>query len=75
VVGETESAYALGRDPLETERLRGQAEALAPLAVAVLDRVGLKEGGAAVDVGCGPAGILELLSERVGSRGEGRWGR
>ena len=67
---ETEtSAYALGRDRLETERLRGQADALAPMAAALLDRVELTEGGAGVDVGCGPAGILELLSERVGPRG------
>src|SRR5215510_7940861 len=35
----------------------------------MLDHIGLKPGLRAVDVGCGPIGILNLLSERVGSDG------
>jgi len=35
----------------------------------LLDRVGAAEGQSAIDVGCGPRGILELLAERVGPRG------
>jgi ubiquinone/menaquinone biosynthesis C-methylase UbiE len=57
--------YALGRDPLESERLRRQSEELRPFSAALLDRVGAGPGQAAIDLGCGPTGILDLLSERV----------
>ena len=61
--------YALGRDTAEAERLRRQTTELQPLAAELLDRVGAAEGQSAIDVGCGPRGILELLAERVGPRG------
>jgi ubiquinone/menaquinone biosynthesis C-methylase UbiE len=35
----------------------------------MLDRLALEDGAHAVDVGCGPIGIMNLLSERVGARG------
>jgi SAM-dependent methyltransferase len=35
----------------------------------MLDRIDLKPGLRAVDVGCGPIGIMNLLSERVGADG------
>jgi SAM-dependent methyltransferase len=36
----------------------------------MLDRVTIKPGFRAVDVGCGPIGIMNLLSERVGPDGD-----
>jgi SAM-dependent methyltransferase len=61
--------YALGRDPGETARLQRQSEELRPDSAALLDRVGLGPGQAAIDLGCGPRGILDLLAERVGPGG------
>lgn len=66
---QTGSAYALGRSPFETERLRRQAEELEPDSAALLDRVKRSIGGSAIDLGCGPAGVLALLSEWVGPSG------
>jgi ubiquinone/menaquinone biosynthesis C-methylase UbiE len=61
--------YALGRDPGETARLQRQSEELQPDSAALLDRVGLRPGQAAIDLGCGPRGILDLLAERVAPGG------
>ena len=61
--------YALGRDPAESARLRRQSEELRPDSAALLDRVGLGPGQSAIDIGCGPTGILELLAERASPGG------
>jgi SAM-dependent methyltransferase len=61
--------YALGSSPEESARLRRQAEELSADSAAVLDRVGLRPGQAAIDLGCGPQGILDLLAERVAPAG------
>jgi SAM-dependent methyltransferase len=63
------SAYALGRDRLETERLERQSDELRPQTVALLQRVEGHDGGSALDLGCGPAGALALLAEWVGPTG------
>ena len=57
--------YALGSSPGESARLQQQAEELAADSAALLDRVGLRPGQAAIDLGCGPRGILDLLADRV----------
>jgi SAM-dependent methyltransferase len=61
--------YALGRDPGETARLERQAEELGPDSAALLDRAGLRPGQDAIDLGCGPRGILDLLASRVAPGG------
>jgi ubiquinone/menaquinone biosynthesis C-methylase UbiE len=61
--------YALGSDPAERDRLRRQSEDLRAHSAALLDRVGLEEGCSVIDLGCGPSGIIELLSSRVGPMG------
>jgi len=62
--------YALGADEEETARLRRQSEELRPEAEALLARIGLRPGQSAVDLGCGPSGILGLLSAAVGAPGK-----
>jgi ubiquinone/menaquinone biosynthesis C-methylase UbiE len=61
--------YALGRDPRESARLQRQSEELRPDSAALLDRTGLGPGQYAIDLGCGPRGILDLLAERVAPGG------
>jgi len=53
----------------EIERLHIQADAIAPDARVMLDRIGVQPGWACLDIGCGPRGITDLLSERVGPAG------
>jgi SAM-dependent methyltransferase len=66
---DTSDVYALGSSAGESARLRRQAEELAPDSAALLDRVGLRPGQTAIDLGCGPRGILDLLASRVSPGG------
>ena len=69
-VGQDANAvYSLGSSPGESARLQRQAEELAADSAALLDRVGLRPGQAAIDLGCGPRGILDLLAGRVAPAG------
>jgi SAM-dependent methyltransferase len=61
--------YALGTSPAERDRLRRQSEELRAHSAALLDRVGVERGWNAIDLGCGPSGIIDLLAERVGPDG------
>jgi SAM-dependent methyltransferase len=61
--------YVLGGTQTEQHRLIAQAQGLEGPARWLLDRIDLKPGLRAVDVGCGPIGIMNLLSERVGTGG------
>jgi SAM-dependent methyltransferase len=71
--GDDESAgrlvYSLGSSPAERDRLRRQSGELRDHSALLLDRVGVAEGWQAVDLGCGPSGILDLLADRVGPAG------
>src|SRR6188474_2390596 len=62
-------SYPLGGTQTELERLLIQAKAYEPQANWLLDQIGVQRGWRAVDIGCGPIGILNLLSQRVGTRG------
>jgi SAM-dependent methyltransferase len=62
--------YALGASRAERQRLLAEAEQLSPLTEQLLDQVGLAPGTQAVDIGCGPLGILHLLRQRVGNAGQ-----
>jgi hypothetical protein len=57
--------YPLGSSQGESARLQRQADELAADSAALLDRVGLRPGDSAIDLGCGPRGILGLLAGRV----------
>lgn len=61
--------YALGSNPAESARLRRQSDELRPQSAELLDRIGLAPGQCAIDLGCGPSGILELLSAAVAPGG------
>ena len=66
---------ARDRDPSPTHAplpslLLGQAEDLKPESSWLLDRIGVGRGWRAADIGCGPTGILDMLSERMGPGGE-----
>lgn len=65
----TPSVYALGADDLERKRLRQQAQELRSHSEALLDHVGVERGWRVIDLGCGPLGIVDLLSQRVGPQG------
>jgi len=66
---DAQAVYSLGSSQGESARLKRQAEELAPESRALLDRVGLRPGQSAIDLGCGPRGILDLLAERVSPGG------
>jgi ubiquinone/menaquinone biosynthesis C-methylase UbiE len=59
----------LGSDSIERERLQGQSEALRAATTTLLNRLGVEPGWNAIDLGCGPQGVIELLVERVGHTG------
>lgn len=61
--------YALGSSPGESARLLRQADELAADSAALLDKVRLRPGQSAIDLGCGPRGILDLLADRVSPGG------
>jgi SAM-dependent methyltransferase len=61
--------YALGGTLTEQQRLIAQAQSVEPHAQWLLDHIGILPGSRSVDFGCGPIGILNLLSERVGPAG------
>jgi ubiquinone/menaquinone biosynthesis C-methylase UbiE len=57
--------YALSQSSGESARLQRQADELSPQSASLLDRVGLTRGQRALDLGCGPSGVIELMCERV----------
>lgn len=61
--------YVLGYRPAEQERLQQQARQLAHESSWLFDQIGVTSGARVVEIGCGPHGCLELLSERVGPSG------
>jgi SAM-dependent methyltransferase len=68
-MGQQSGHYPIDRRDGEIERLRVQGAAMAPDAAIMLDRIGIGPGWACLDLGCGPAGITPLLTERVGTSG------
>jgi ubiquinone/menaquinone biosynthesis C-methylase UbiE len=67
---EPSADYVLGGTETELNRLRAQAEEYEASARWLLDAIGIRPGSRILDVGCGPIGILGLLSEKVGPKGE-----
>jgi ubiquinone/menaquinone biosynthesis C-methylase UbiE len=63
------AGYALGRSQAESARLQRQSDELRPESTALLGQTGLLPGASAIDMGCGPRGILDLLSAAVSPSG------
>jgi SAM-dependent methyltransferase len=63
------AVYTLGSSEGESARLQRQADELGPDDSALLDRADLRPGQSAIDLGCGPRGILDLLAARVSPGG------
>jgi ubiquinone/menaquinone biosynthesis C-methylase UbiE len=68
-VDDPNAVYALGSTSSESARLQRQAEELLPDSTVLIDRVGLRPGDSAIDLGCGPRGVIDLLAERVAPGG------
>jgi SAM-dependent methyltransferase len=64
------TGYFLGSGPAELDRLRLQAKIYEEHTRWLLDRIPIHSGWRALDVACGPVGIVPLLAERVGPTGE-----
>ena len=62
-------AYTLNHTQAEHHRLRTQSENLRAHSSALLAPIALPPGASAIDLGCGPGGILDLLAEKVGPDG------
>ena len=61
--------YVLGYRHEEQARLRQQAEQLAPESSWLFDQLGDLRGARVLEIGCGPHGCLERLSQLVGASG------
>ncbi len=63
------ASYLFDRKEGDQERLIRSSEALGEFTIEACLRAGLKLGGRAIDVGCGPCGALPVLAGLVGSEG------
>jgi ubiquinone/menaquinone biosynthesis C-methylase UbiE len=61
--------YILGADESERTRLLMQSEIHRAQAERLLERFDVRSGGRVIDIGCGPLGVLDLLSTMVGRDG------
>lgn len=61
--------YFLGHRQAEQARLQVQGRELASEANWLFDQLDLPLGARVIELGCGPRGCLDLLSERVGPQG------
>jgi ubiquinone/menaquinone biosynthesis C-methylase UbiE len=68
-LGKLSGRYPIERREGEIERLHLQAAALEFDTGVMLDRIGVAPGWRCLDLGCGPGGIVEPLSLRVGPNG------
>lgn len=67
--GEFSGSYPIETRRGEIDRLSIQGLAMAPDTVRMLEKIGVGEGWSCLDIGCGPCGITDLLSEMVGPNG------
>src|SRR5215510_1155096 len=69
-VSERSAAYVFGGTQTELERLLAKVDELKAHARWFIDNLDIRPGSRVVDIGCGPMGILNMLSDRVGPDGE-----
>lgn len=68
-VVDTDSEYILGTSDGELHHLVTQAEVYGKAARHLFDEIGVQQGWAVADIGCGAMGVLALLADRVGPTG------
>jgi ubiquinone/menaquinone biosynthesis C-methylase UbiE len=64
-----QAVYIFAQAPNEVDRLQSWARSWEPETEAMLDRIQVQSGWRAVDLACGPLGIIGPLSRRVGPTG------
>jgi SAM-dependent methyltransferase len=62
-------SYVMGRNPAETQRLRAQADLLAPHSAHLFRLAGISPGMRVLDIGCGAGDVSMLLADLVGPTG------
>ncbi len=65
----SKTSYLFDRGQADQERLSRSSEALSAFTSGGCLRAGLRRGGRAIDIGCGPLGALIALAELVGPEG------
>jgi ubiquinone/menaquinone biosynthesis C-methylase UbiE len=68
-MAETQTGYIFSQSPNEIDRLQSWAHSWEQETEAMLDRIQVQPGWRAIDLACGPMGIIGPLSRRVGSTG------
>jgi ubiquinone/menaquinone biosynthesis C-methylase UbiE len=66
---DTQAQYLFAQAPNEVDRLQSWARSWEPETEAMLDRIQMQPGWHAIDLACGPMGIIGPLSRRVGFAG------
>jgi SAM-dependent methyltransferase len=66
---EEQASYLFAHAPNEVDRLQSWAHSWEPETEAMLDRIPVQSGWHAIDLACGPLGIIGPLSRRVGPTG------
>jgi ubiquinone/menaquinone biosynthesis C-methylase UbiE len=66
---DAQAAYIFSQAPNEVDRLQSWARSWEPETDAMLDRIQVQPGWRAIDLACGPLGIIGPLSRRVGPSG------
>jgi trans-aconitate methyltransferase len=61
--------YTVGTDPADRARLQRQSDDLAAHTLELLSHIEMPLGDGAIDVGCGPAGSIALLTHQVSPTG------
>jgi precorrin-6B methylase 2 len=69
VVAELVRRYVLDGGDEDLRRLLGIAELSAEMTRTAFGRIGVQQGWAAIDCGCGPIGGLAVMAEMVGPGG------
>jgi ubiquinone/menaquinone biosynthesis C-methylase UbiE len=69
-MADRQAEYLLSQAPNEIVRLQSWARSWEPETEAMLDRIQIQAGWRCLDLACGPLGIIDPLSRRVGPTGQ-----
>ena len=69
-MADEQAKYIFSHAPNEVDRLQSWARSWEPETEALLDRIQVQPGWHAIDLACGPLGIIGPLSRRIGATGK-----